>query len=65
MENQDESSSDLIEQFNENLSTYGEREEYAVNVDFEFNETGKSTVLKCAVCGAILKSGNRYTATFF
>jgi hypothetical protein len=65
MENQDEFSSDLIEQFNENLSTYGEREEYAVNADVEFNKTGKSTVLKCVVCGAISKSGNRYTATFF
>jgi hypothetical protein len=65
VENQDEFSSNLIGNFSESLSTYGEREEYAVDADVEFNETGKSTVLKCVVCGAVSKSGNRYTATFF
>jgi len=65
VENQDEFSSDLIGNFSDSLSTYGEREEYAVDADVEFNETGKSTVLKCVVCGAVSKSGNRYSATFF
>jgi len=37
------------------LSTYGEREEYAVDADVEFSETGKSTVPKCVVCGAVSK----------
>jgi len=41
MQNRDEFSSYLIENFSESLSKYGEREEKAVNTKVEFNETGK------------------------
>lgn len=64
LEHKTEFRSELIEQFNESLSTYGERGEYAVDANVEFNETRKSTILKCDVLGAVSKSGSRYHATF-
>lgn len=64
MENQNEFNSDFIENFNESLSTYGERDEHAVDASVEFNEAKKSTILKCDVRDAVSKSGNSYHATF-
>lgn len=54
----------LIEQLNESLSTYGERGEYAMDVNIEFDEVRKTTVLECNVLGAVSKSGSKYHATF-
>jgi hypothetical protein len=54
----------VIRDFNEKLSRYGERGEYAVGADVEFNEAKKATVLKCDVHDAITKSDDRYRATF-
>jgi len=53
MQNRDEFSSYLIENFSESLPKYGEREEKAVNTKVEFNETGKSTLLTCDIQGAM------------
>jgi len=53
MQNRDEFSSYLIENFSESLSKYGEREEKAVNTKVEFNERGKSTLLTCDIQGAM------------
>lgn len=60
--NQNEFSSGLIENFTESLSAYSK---HAENIAVIFNEARKSAVLRCDVHGAISKSGNRYTATFF
>jgi hypothetical protein len=60
--NQNEFSAGLIENFTESLSAYSK---HAENITVIFNEARKSAVLRCDVHGAISKSGNRYTATFF
>lgn len=65
MENQDEFRANLIGNFSESLSTHGEGGEYVVDACVEFNETRKSTILRCEVYGAVSKTGKRYTATFF
>jgi hypothetical protein len=54
----------VIKDFNEELSRYGERGEFAVGADVEFDETGKATILKCDVHDAITKSDGKYRATF-
>lgn len=64
LQNKNEFKSNLTEQFNENLSMYGEWHEYIDNVNIEFNETKKSTILKCDVYNAVSKSENNYHATF-
>jgi hypothetical protein len=56
MENQDEFSSNLIGNFSESLSIYGERNEHAVDTNIEFNQTRKSTILKCDIQGAMISS---------
>jgi hypothetical protein len=61
LQNKDEFKSNLTEQFNESLSTYGK---HMYNVNVEFNETKKSTILKCDVHDAASKSGKDYYATF-
>lgn len=61
LQNRNEFESNLTEQFNESLSTYGK---HIDNVNVEFNETKKSTILKCDVHDAVSKSGNDYYATF-
>jgi len=65
MENKTDFISDLIQNFNESLSVYGEGGERGTNAQVEINEKNKSTVLRCDVHGAIRKSGNSYHATFF
>jgi len=65
MENKTDLISDLIQNFNESLSVYGEGGERGTNAQVEINEKNKSTVLRCDVHGAIRKSGNSYHATFF
>lgn len=65
MENKTDFISDLIQNFNESLSVYGEGGERGTNARVEINEKNKSTVLRCDVHGAIRKSGNSYHATFF
>jgi hypothetical protein len=52
--------SNIINQLNETLSIYGERNEYAVDAKVEFNQTRKSTILKCDIHGA-MTSSDRYT----
>lgn len=64
LQNENEFKSNLTEQFNESLSIYGERHEYIDNVSTEFNETKKSTTLKCDVHDAVSKTGNNHHATF-
>nr|AAU83329.1 hypothetical protein GZ27E7_3 [uncultured archaeon GZfos27E7] len=54
----------VIRDFNEKLSRYGERGEFAVGADVEFYEAKKATVLKCDVHDAITKSDDSYRATF-
>lgn len=53
MQNRDEFSCHLIENFSDGLPEYGEREEQAVNAKVEFNETEKLVVLTCDVQGAM------------
>jgi hypothetical protein len=53
-------SSNLITQFEENLSVYGELDEHAVNAKVEFDEKRNSTILTCDVHGATMDS-NRFT----
>lgn len=65
LENQEGFASDLIEDFTNNVSSYGEGNEQVTNATVVVNEDTKSTILKCDVYGAIWKSGNRYQATFF
>lgn len=64
VENRDQSSSDLIENFINDVSRYGEQDEYVVHTVIEFNEDMQSTVLRCDIEGAVRKSGNSYRATF-
>jgi hypothetical protein len=61
----DDFSSDLIEKFTDDVSKHGERGEYVTNAYVEFNEERKSTILRCDVEGAVRKSENEYSATFF
>lgn len=65
LENKDEFRADLVGKFTSDLSRHGERGERAVNAKLEFNEDGKSTILRCDIHGAISKRGNSYRATFF
>jgi hypothetical protein len=65
LRNRDVFSSDLIEKFIDDISEHGEGRERAANVYVEFNEAGKSTVLRCNIEGAVNKSDSRYSATFF
>lgn len=64
LENREGFKTALIQDFNEKISRYGERGEYAVGADVEFDETKKATVLKCDVHDAITKSDDSYRATF-
>ena len=64
LENKEDFKSEIIQDFNEKLSRYGERGEYAVGADVEFEETKKATVLKCDVHDAVTKSDDSYRATF-
>lgn len=64
LENENDFKSTLLEKFADSLSRYGERGEYAVDADVEFDEARKATVLKCDVHGAITKSDDSYRATF-
>jgi len=64
LQNKDEFKNAVIQDFNDKLSGYGERGEYAVGADVGFDETGKATILKCDVHDAITKTGDRYRATF-
>jgi hypothetical protein len=61
VENKDEFTSCLIEEFTNIVSSY--RKE-AVNPEVTLNSQRKSVVLNCRVTGAISKTGNRYYATF-
>lgn len=65
LQNGDGFSSDLIEKFTDDVSKHGERGEYVANAYVEFNEEGKSTVLRCDIEGAVSKSEGKYSATFF
>jgi parallel beta-helix repeat protein len=62
LENKEEFESTMIENFNEDLSKYCKKREYAADVEFE--EARKLTVFKCEVHNAITKSDNMYRATF-
>ncbi|NQE04321.1 hypothetical protein C5S32_00485 [ANME-1 cluster archaeon GoMg1] len=64
LENKEDFKSEIIQDFNEKLSRYGERGEYAVGADVEFEETKKATVFKCDVHDAVTKSDDSYRATF-
>ena len=64
LENKDNFTSNLIEDFINDVSEYGERNEQVANASVIFNEDTKSTILKCDIYDAIWKSGNRYEATF-
>lgn len=64
LESKEEFENVVIHCVNEDLSRYGERGEYAVGADVEFDETKKATVLKCDIHGAITKSDGSYRATF-
>ncbi len=50
-----------IERFNESLLKYGL---YATGCEIKLDRPERSTLLKCDVCDAVSKSGNRYTAEF-
>jgi hypothetical protein len=65
LRNRDVFSSDLIEKFIDDVSKHGERGEHVANAYVEFNEEGKSTVLRCDIEGAVSKSESKYSATFF
>jgi len=65
LKNKTKFETEQIKQFKEDLSKYGERNEYAKDFKIEFNEERKSVLLKCDVYNAISKSGKRYSATFF
>jgi hypothetical protein len=56
LEHKTEFESNLIEQFNEKLSTCGERDEHTVYANVEFNGTRKSTILICDIQGAMISS---------
>jgi len=64
LENKEEFENVVIHCLNEDLSRYGERGEYAVGADVEFEGTKKATVLKCDIHGAITESEGKYYATF-
>ena len=65
LQNRDGFSSNLVEKFTDDVSKHGERGEYVANAYVEFNEEGKSTVLRCDIEGAVSKSESKYSATFF
>jgi len=65
LRNRDVFSSDLIEKFIDDISKHGERGEHVANAYVEFNEEGKSTVLRCDIEGAVRENENKYSATFF
>jgi hypothetical protein len=64
LENREEFKTALIQDFTEKISRYGERGEYAVDADVEFDEPKKATVLKCDVHDAITETDDSYRATF-
>jgi hypothetical protein len=61
LQSKEDFKSKQIEQFNKQLSRYNL---YATNYEMEFDESEKTTLLKCEVRDAVSKSGNRYTARF-
>jgi len=65
LQNRDDFSSNLIEEFIDDVSKHGERGEHITNAYVEFDENRKSTILRCDIVGAVRKSGTRYNATFF
>jgi hypothetical protein len=65
LRNRDVFSSNLIEKFVDDVSEHGERGEHVANAHVEFNEEGKSTILRCDIEGAVRKNENKYSATFF
>ena len=65
LRNKGEFSSKLVDKFIEDVSERGERNEQAVNASVEFNESKRSTTLRCDIYNAISKSGDSYHATFF
>ena len=64
LENKEEFKFTTIENFNESLSKYGKRGEYATNIKVEFDDARKSTTLRCDIHDAITKSDDSYRATF-
>ncbi len=64
LERKEEFKKELIEQFNQSLLEYGERNEHAIKAEIKFDEAKRSTIFECDVVGAVSKSGNSYHATF-
>jgi len=56
LDDQAQFASNITNQLNETLLIHGERNEYAVDAEVEFNLTRKSTVLKCDIHGAMISS---------
>jgi len=56
-----EFSSDIIAEFEADLSKYSQQ---AINANVEFNENRESTILRCDIQGAISKSDHSYYAVF-
>jgi hypothetical protein len=65
LQNRDGFSSNLVEKFIDDVSKHGERGEHVANAYVEFNEEAKSIVLRSDIEGAVSKSENKYSATFF
>jgi len=65
LQNRDSFTSDLIEEFIDDVSEQGDREERVTNANVRFNEDRKITIFTCDIEGAVRKSGGRYNATFF
>lgn len=64
MENKAEISSDLITKFVDALSRHSERGEHTVNAEVEFDESRKSTILRCDIHGAVSERDDSYYAVF-
>lgn len=52
---------DAVERFNESMLRYGL---HATGCEIELDRPERFTLLKCDVCDAVSKGGNRYTAEF-
>jgi len=61
LEAKDEFSSDIIAEFEADLSKYSQQ---AINANVEFNEDRESTILRCDIRGAISKGDSSYYAVF-